>query len=168
MFSINLSNIITWLLPTFLRGPGLQAWLKALVTPLQALHNMLSAYRTRKHYEMAITSQVIYLEKMLNDIYDPTNEAIYIDDIGKVDKVYLFNKIEGKQPPYIYNKSESGYVPTYLHNKTEITYIFNFVVMVPAAIYSDLLLNNSQGLASMKANINHYKLFGVTYTIQPY
>ncbi|HNX90009.1 MAG TPA: hypothetical protein PKH58_13110 [Paludibacteraceae bacterium] len=167
MFNVNLNSIITWLLPTFLRGATLIAILKALLHPLQSLHFLLDAFRIQKQYELSITSQVIWLEKMLNTIFDPLNELIYIQDVGAVNQVYMSNKAESPHPRYLYNKAEAAY-PTYIYNKSEDIYQFNFTVMVPLAIYNNLLLNNNSGLNQMKANLNKYKMFGTIYIIQSY
>jgi len=167
MFNVNLTSVITWLLPSFLRGNAITALIKALVLPLQNLHLSLDAFRTQKQYELNITSQVIWLEKMLNNIFDPINEQIYIEDVEADVQVYIAHKYESHRPPYIYHRSESAY-PTFIYHRNEVLLQSNFTVMVPVLIYNGLLQNNSSGLNKMKASINKYKLFGTTYTIQSY
>ena len=108
MFNVNLTSVLTWLVPPFLRGKTLIALLKALVLPLQNIHISLDAFRTKKQYELSVTSQVIWLEKMLNTIFDPLNELIYIEDIGAVEQVYVAHKYENHRPPYIYHKYEGA------------------------------------------------------------
>ncbi len=167
MFNVNLISVITWLLPSFLRGKAIIALLKALVLPLQNLHLSLDAFRSQKQYELSITGQVIWLEKMLNSIFDPINEHIYIEDVEADVRVYIAHKNENRRPPYIYHRAESSY-QTFIYHRNEILLQSSFTVMVPVLIYNDLLQNNSSGLNKMKANINKYKMFGTTYTIQSY
>ena len=158
MFNVNLTWVISWLLPTFMRGAALKSMLKSLVTPLQNVHNALDVFRIQKQYELSITSQVIWIEKMLNKIYDPIGEGITIEDVGYFDQVYLRNKAESPHPKYIYNKSE-GEDAKILYNKNEAFYHYRFKVMVPDAIYDVSILD------SIKANLNKYKMFGTQYQI---
>ena len=167
MFNIDLPAIIEWLLPTWLRGSFTKAFLNSLVVTLQNLHNNLEDYRILKEYELSINGQVIWLEKMLNDRYDPSSQQIYIEDVGLVEQVYLNNKSENPRPPYIYNKAHPG-TPTYLRNRSEDVYQFNFTVWVPISIYTGLLDNNETELKAMKALINKYKMFGTIYIIQSF
>jgi len=167
MFNISLISVITWLLPSFLRGNAIIALLKCLVLPLQNLHLSLDVFRTQKKYELSITSQVIWLEKMLNTIFDPINELIYIEDVEADVQVYIAHKFENRRPPYIYHRAECAY-HTFIYHRSEMLLQSNFTVMVPVLIYNGLLQNNSSGLNQMKASINKYKLFGTTYTIQSY
>lgn len=141
--------------------------LKSLLTPIQNAHNSLAAFRTQKQYELSVTSQVIWLENMLNRYYDPLGNGIYIEDVGSVNQVYVANKTESPRPRYVYNKSEAAY-KTYLYNKVENVWQFNFIVKVSALVYSNLQANNNTGLNSMRANLNKYKIFGSLYTIQQF
>jgi hypothetical protein len=150
-----------------MRGTVTIAFIKALATSLQKQYNTLDLFRTQKQYELSITSQVIWLEKMLNGIFDPINTGIYIEDVGPVTQVYVNNKAESPRPRYIYNKAENAYA-TYIRNKSESVYPYNFTVMVPYIIYQGLLTNNYSGLKAMKANLNKYKMFGTVYQIQSY
>ena len=171
MYNVNLTTLAKWLLPSFLRGKTLIALLRMLVVPLQKLYQLLDAFRSDKQFELSITSQVIWLEKMLNKYFDPLIAGIYIVDVGAVNQVYVANKSEIPHPRYLYNKSDIAYVnaqKTILYNKNEGVFAYNFTVMVPNALYQELLLNNQNGLNRMKAKLNQYKLFGTIYNIQPY
>ncbi|MFZ4707896.1 MAG: hypothetical protein ACOYMF_17985 [Bacteroidales bacterium] len=167
MFNLNLTTVINWLLPTFMRGTTLRALLKALVTSVQNLHDSLDAFRTRKQYELAINGQVIWLEKMLNGIFDPVDEGIYIEDLGNTRDVFLFNANEENDAVYVFNNDESidPEQETVIYNDDEIYSWFKFKVKVPSGIYADLLLNNSSGLKMMESNLNKYKVFGTNYEI---
>ena len=165
MFNVNLTSVLTWLLPSFLRGKTIIAMLQSMLTPLQNLHVTLARFRTLKAYELSITPQIIWLEKMLNDKFDVIGAGIYITDVEEIPQVWMSNKSENPHPDHIFNKSEATDI-IYVFNRIENTYGFNFTVMVPVIIYQQLLANS--GLDSMKAHINKYKLFGTRYIIKSY
>jgi len=167
MYNININILSNWLTPVFLRFAGLKALLSTILTTIQSLFTQLRDYRNLKNYELSITSQVVWLEKMLNDTYDPVNARIYIEEFLDDNCIYLFNKSENEHPPYIYNKSENQ-EKSFISNKSETSIYPYFNVRVPSYIYSQLILNNNSRLNEMKAKINKYKVFGTSYIIQAY
>lgn len=168
MFNFDFQYVIECLLPPFLRKPKLIAWLMVLVSPIQTLWNEFSAYRLSILDQVSFNSQIIYLEKLLNDRYNIAMvQLIFITDVANVEYQYLANKAEGYPPLYLKNKAEAGDT-LYIGNKSEYFGQYDFIVNVPLAIYTDLLTNNSAGLNNMKALINFYKLAGKRYLIQSF
>ena len=165
MFNVDFNNIVELLLPPFLRKTKIIAWLKALVKPLIDLYTTFMAYRQSVIYLLSFTGQVIYLEKLLNDTYNNGTSGIIIVDGNTLDFPYLFNKSEGVVDIYLYNLSENE-DPFYLYNKSEFGTQIDFIVKVPALLYSQLQLNNNQGLNNMTALITKYKLAGKRFIIQ--
>lgn len=167
MYSINLNILINWCIPPFLRKAFLKALLSSLLISIQNTYNNLRDYRDLKNYELAITPQVIWLEKMLNDKYDAVWARIYIEEYMLDERMYIFNKSEIEHPPYIYNKSENQ-PKNYISNSGESNIDIFFKVRVPQTIFNLLLANNSSLLNEMKANINKYKVYGTYYSILPF
>lgn len=52
-------------------------------------------------------ARTIYLEKYLNDIYDPVTEGINIVNDNTIHVLYLFNEAEQADPVYFYNNWDS-------------------------------------------------------------
>ena len=103
-----------------------------------------------------ITPQVCYLQRMLNDAYDFTLRRIVIDDAIWHLPWFLYTENELK-PEYFFKESENN--PAYLYTDGESGQALNdFVVLVPGSI------NFSE--PEMRGNIDSYKLFGTTYTVQ--
>lgn len=167
MFNVNLTYIINWLLPSFLRGSAIKGFIGSLVCVIQGLFNQLRDYRTQKSYELHITSQVMYLEHILNTTFDPGLRRIYIDEYYESVQTTVFNKSETEHPPYIFNKSEQA-GKIYLYNKSETSYNYYFIVWVPLILYFGLLLNNYSKLNRMKALLNKHKAYGTFYIIKPF
>ena len=167
MFNVDFNNIVQFFLPPHKRKLKRIEWLKALVKPIIELYNIFMIYRTNTIYSLSFTGQVIYLKKLLNDTYNNGSTGIYITDGTFMLKTYLFHKSEGGAKTYFFNKSENA-AKTYLFHKSEYAVTYDFVVMVPSAIYSILQQDNNQGLNNMTALINKYKIAAKRYTIQSY
>lgn len=148
------------MLPVSLRGEKIQAWVKVLIRPLQTLNDGFAVYVNDTFYLVSFTGQVIYLEKVLNDLYDPIGTGIYITDGNNIGiPKYVYTKAENR-PIYIYNKAESS-TPVYVYNKTEYLTSLDFIVNVPAALLNPALETQIMGI------VERYKLAGKRYTIVP-
>lgn len=76
-------------------------WLKIVVKGVKDIYSRFLTFRQETIYDVSHTSQVIYLEKLLNDQYDPNNRDIYIDLKSSVDQLFVF-KTQEQRPFYIY------------------------------------------------------------------
>lgn len=150
------------LLPPVLRGEKLQAIVKALIKPLQTLNDEFVIYINDTFYLISFTGQVIYLEKVLNDLYDSSLRRIYIQNgtlLGL--PPYIYNVVENRER-YIYRKNETNPNQLYLRNIQEYTSSNDFIVFVPSGI------NTPQLETQIKAIVNRYKLAGKRYSIQTF
>lgn len=155
-YDVNFYRLATWITPKVFRKPNLAILIKSMVFPLIFIHNAFLRYRKAKLYQLAITPQVCYLERMLNDKYDYTQRRIQIGDAEWHLPIFLFQEDELKpvdifqeseaKPVFLYNDAESGDAKT------------DFIVFVP--------LDISFQEPEMRSTIDSYKLFGTTYTIQ--
>lgn len=149
-FDINFNQLVEERIPPRMRRPRVLAFAKALSMEVSRQHNQFRVNRKSNLYRLAITPQVCYLERMLNDRYDYTNRRIYIGDGNDQPPTYIYQSAEQK-PLYlgsqtIYTGGESGELKD------------DFIVNVPAVIvFED---------AEMVALINVYKLAGTKFKIQ--
>lgn len=158
IYDIDYRKLTRWLTPHVLRKARMMAWLNALVNPVVGVYRLFVRYRDAKLYQLAITPQVCYMEKMLNDRFDNTDRRIYIEDGQRFDPVYLFLEAENK-PLYLYREVEAQ--PVYIYTPGETSENGNdFIVFVPAG----LVYNATE----MRALINQYKLAGKRYAIQTF
>lgn len=155
-YIIDFSKLTRWLLPAFIRKAKMMYWLLALVTPIIVLYGDFKRYRTAKKYQLLITPQVCYLEKMLNDAFDYTLRRIRIVDAVWFPPLNIFKDAESK-PVFIYTLAENNPVALYTEGEVGL-FQDDFIVEVPAAV----VFNEAQ----MKASINNYKLAGTKYKIQ--
>ncbi len=163
MYNIDFAKLIKQLLPSFLRHPMQQSWLRTLLHPLSLLHSAFITWRSKVDFRLSISGQVRSLEYMLNKTYygDGGIKLIHISDSGRIISSYLYNAAEG-QPLYIQNRDEpSAGMPAqvYLFNRSEPRG-YDFTVWVPSTL--EFNINHMSGL------LNRHKAAGFSYEIKIY
>lgn len=150
-------KLLLWLIPPILRKETHVSWLNVLLIPLYTLYEDIL-------YKMQHTGQVIYLEKVLNDTYNPTKnynpnlsteqkrseELIYIDESIKPTLQYVFLHKEYYEPDgtimrpllKVYKKEEykkRNNKPVYLAHRNDYTKInyANFRVFIPKSLLAN-------------------------------
>lgn len=153
IYIIDWSRLVRWLLPVRLRQSRTVAWLMALIAPVQSLYAAFIAYRDECSYFLNHTSQVVYMEAAMNDVFDPVNRGIYIVDGAVYDPLWLYQEAELK-PLYVRMASESS--PQWLYTELEtLVGQADFIVRVPVAVTFDM--------DRLKALIDKYRLAGKSY-----
>jgi len=155
-FDINYDTLRSQLLPVRLRKRNMKAWLRCLIVPVRWLYNQFKIQRTATLYYLAHNSQVVYLEAVLNDVFDPASRGIHVVDGLFEDPLFTYLVPESR-PVWLGLASEAGSsafpVPQVLYTSAETSLLGNaFVVKVPAALSFDL--------DRMKALINRYRVAG--------
>lgn len=150
-------KLLLWLIPPILRKKTHVDWLNLVLTPLNTLYGEIL-------YKMQHTGQVIYLEKVLNDAYNPTknynpnlsteqkrsDELIYIDESIKPTLEYVYLHKEYYEPdgtllvPQLKVYKHDDYKnrnnkPVYLAHRKDYTQInyANFRVFIPEGLIAN-------------------------------
>lgn len=126
-------------------------WVEALLKPVDWLNYQMATYANDVYYRLHITGQVVYLEHYLNDLYDPTNRAIYITDDSLVEPPYLLlkNNVPGGL--------NLGTIDLYRREDYEGQ--GSFIIHVPGQSLTDLLKKK------ISSATNRYRMAGAHYTI---
>ncbi|ALC97830.1 hypothetical protein AM608_09370 [Capnocytophaga sp. oral taxon 323] len=140
-------------LPTFLRKRKMVAWLRSLLQPLESLHGSFITERADALYRLSHNGQVCYLEKVLNDKYDPERKRIYITDGNKHSRTYIYTRAE-QRPKYL------GKLFLQLRDAYADTGV-DFIVKVPQELYKE---NDYEKMAL----IDYYRLASKRYRIEPF
>lgn len=154
MITIDLNNQSENILPIRLRSVESLALMRVFNSHL---NSVLIAFYYHHHnliYNMSFTGQVIYFEHLLNDLFDPINRAIHIEDYEFNQKQYVFNRSEDNESLLVYNASEDE-SPVLLTNKQEESN--SFIIYVP----SGQITNFQQ----FKSIVDIYKLKSKEYII---
>jgi len=156
IYTIDYKKLIQWLTPQILRQSKFIAWMNVLVKPVNFLYQSLLNYRKAKLYQLMITPQKCYLERLLNDRYDYSLRRIYINDGLDKPPFYIFMDSELK-PQWLYRHSEAK--PDWIFTGGESgTITDDFIVYVP----SDITFEQPEMISLVKA----YKLAGTKFRIQ--
>lgn len=150
IYDIDFSRVVRWNLRRKKRKPRILALLNAGAKPVILLYQDFLKYRKAKLYQLMITPQKCWLERLLNDRYDFTLRRIYIDDGADHPPVYIYQDAELK-PLYlgsatIYTSGESGALKD------------DFIVFAPM----DLVFEEAEMISLVKV----YKLAGTKFKIQ--
>ncbi len=157
LFNINWSRFTVWHLPTDLRKIKTVQYVLALYEPIKDSYNRFVQFMNDQLYDAKINGQVIKLERVLNDTFDPIDRRIYISDGEYYDAPTFYE--EWKNEPVIFYAEGDTRNPVFwstdaLNNRVSV----NFYVNVPQAIFFDS--------ARMRALVNKYKVFGRTFEIK--
>ncbi len=116
-FKINFRALFFQFTPWFLRKDKLLKYLFSIGRGLQTVNNNgqivrdfdqtnLSLYPLFKFLNKFVRfdARTIYLEKYLNDYYDPINEGIVIANNNILPVLHIFNTAEESDPVYMFNQ----------------------------------------------------------------
>lgn len=156
MVDFNVNRMIRRFMPHFLRKPIMLDYLAGASKVLKDVNDQLIALRESILLKLSYTGQTIYLERLLNDNYDPSLRRIYIDNTNVQNFIYWRNVIENAPPFYLYNKAEIA-APVYLQQTAEVEASVHFIVHIPAAIGHDPILVN--------ADVRRYAQAGKTWIL---
>jgi hypothetical protein len=159
-YALDVYTLCRSLIPSEMRNLKNEAWVKSLLQPIQTVVTSFSTYSNALRYDLSINGQVMYLEKALNDKYDPIQRRIYIDDpLGtSIVQPVIFNKSEKQPSLVVWNKSENQTNNSAIYNKNSII-ATDFVVFIP------VILNIASINIGVKNIVNRYKIAGKKYLL---
>jgi hypothetical protein len=110
--------------------------------------------RSANIYTLTHNGQVVYLQAVLNDVFDPVNRGIQVVDDSIVDPLYVYLPSE-LHPLYLGRVGEVATIaypiPSWLYTRSEVSYSgYHFIVRVPVAVVWDA--------SRMNALIDKYRL----------
>ena len=159
---IDYRKLVILLLPTFLRRPVLMAWLRAMVYPLQQLHDRHQSARTQRLYELRHTSQICFIKDALNNEFGITDYAngFEIEDINAPgDWVWIYDENVDRFDDEQHMLFDD---PTFIHDKSAILPPTSaFFVLVPQSITID-----ETNEARIRSIVNKYRLASRTFEIK--
>ena len=159
---IDYRKLVILLLPTFLRRPVLMAWLRAMVYPLQQLHDRHQSARTQRLYELHHTSQICFIKDALNNEFGITDYAagFEIDDINAPGNwIWVYDENVERFDDEQHMLFDD---PTWIHDTSSILPPTSaFTVLVPKHIEID-----ETNDARIRSVVNKYRLASRTFEIK--
>lgn len=172
LFDIDYKAFIKQLLPGTMRKMVMWRWLLVLIAPLLYVYNQFKGNRATNLYYLQHTSQVVYMQAVLNDVFDVVARRITIAD--GVYYVPIYMGVDAEESPIymckdseavpntgmyfsqyqqLYQPFNADYLPVYLPNNIMVTSgNYDFCVLVPKDVVFDAYY--------MNALINKYRLPG--------
>lgn len=157
LYNINWARLVVWLLPDDWRKMKNVRYLLALIEPVRQSYADFLQFRKQQLYEAEINGQVVKLERVLNDTFDPVDRRIFITD-GEYFTPPVFYE-EYKNMPVVFNAEGDVDNPVFWSvENIDNRVAFNFYVHIPAAVWFDRL--------RVRATVNKYKILGRTFEIK--
>lgn len=154
-FRVDFPRLAFLLLPSALRKPLIKSFVSAFCEPVKLLYQSFAERREANIYRLNITPQVCFLERALNDRFDPSRRGIFIADGQYMRQLYIYRTDENF-PLYIHHRNDER--PKYLYLRDDIQQSNgDFIVYVPSRVQFDIY--------EMRALLDLYKLATKTYTI---
>lgn len=166
IFNIEYKVLTQMLVPTFKRKKGHVKWLRALITPIITLNRLFLAFRKDSLYKLSHNSQVVYLEKVLNDAFDTEHRRIYINNAIIREPVWFY-EVDDNKPVLFYEIADNK--PVYFREEAELSGDgIDFTVFVPSELQPNTASAFDNFINQMRALVDYYKLYSKHYQIQFY
>lgn len=133
MILIDLLLLIDLLMPPVQREDWLVDYIRSAFKPLINLQSDFYSFRDDIKYQLTFNGQVIYMEHVLNDQFDPVNRGIYITDSTLIQNTYIFTNAEDNETTYIVTNAETA-PPVYLYTNQEYIDDVDFIVNIPSTV----------------------------------
>lgn len=169
MFSFDPVLFALRLLPSFFRDKTThRAWMRVLFGGLTARLAALEAHRYQLNRELTYTSQVLSMEKLLNDLFNEGLPGIYIEDIGiQPAQVFYYRLAESENYPKLRYLDETPQEdPVYLYRLGESLSDFDAIIHIPSSLID--LTTDTETASRVRAYVRRYAFLGVRFKLQNY
>ena len=164
IFNIDFDRLVIWNLATFLRRTVRVIWLLVITSPLLRTYNQLLDFRAQSLYKMAHNSQIVYLQKVLNDKFDNTNRGIEVRNSDILEPVWHYDAQEQK-PVYYYDTADEH--PVYFRSQADFNRLnSDFEVVMPLALKPGTQQEVDALELQVRLLVDYYKLYSKKYIIK--
>lgn len=159
--TLNFRRFTLLLLPTFLRKSKTIALVTSCTAPMQRIAD-------ETLYTMQHNGLKIYLEKMLNENYNvfgydnqnhEVTKKIYIDDLPKLERLYIFQDGESGVL-FLEDDGVDSLDDVFLDGDSEGVFAYSWIIYVP-----DFISFNE---ISLRALVDSYRYIGKKYKVEIY
>lgn len=159
VYDVNMKRLALLALPTWLRRPLAGALVYAGVGPLGRLLQELRVYRSDTRYRLGHNGQVCKLRGVLNDVFDPEERRIEIEEsesAGSIEVTTVWLREAGR---WVMVKRRGNGCMIVHREGFGGTSGYDFWVTVP------MELRTAKTEARLRATVNMYKLASKRYAI---
>ncbi|MGL4907928.1 MAG: hypothetical protein ACRC3G_01175 [Bacteroidales bacterium] len=135
IYDIDLYKLLRMLLPSTLRGSStVVAMLEAMFTPMQRIYSKFTQYGDSIEKQLSYSSQTCRLRAMLNDVFDPTERRIVVEN-REVKSYPYIHRVEENLPIMI--GAIGNVEPLMLFSAGSAELLRGFSVLLPNELYQD-------------------------------
>jgi len=164
IYNIDYVKVIQGNLATFLRKIARVNWLGSLVSPIVALYNVYLKFRTEKLYQMSHNSQVVYLEKILNDKFDIVFRQIRVQNSILLEPAWHYDK-QDEKPVWYFDKQDN--IPVWFRDQADFNnYNSDFEVIIPERLQPSTPEELEKFETAVKLLVDYYKLYSKKYVLK--
>ena len=164
IFNIDFDRLVIWNLATFLRRTVRVIWLRVITSPVLRTYNQLLDFRAQSLYKMAHNSQIVYLQKALNDKFDDTNRGIIIRNSTILEPVWHYDT-QDQQPVYYYDIADDK--PVYFRYQSDFEQLgSDFYVIIPVSLKPATPPEVDAFELQVRLLVDYYKLYSKKYIIK--
>ncbi len=164
IFDIDYRKVVIGNLATFLRTLVRVQWLYVLITPLIGLYEVFKRFREDKLYQMNHNSQVVYLEKVLNDKFDPVEREIVVQNTDLLEPVWHYDPVE-QRPVYYYDEQQDA--PVIFHDPEIFDQLnADFEVIIPQRLQPADAAEREKFETAVRVLVDYYKLYSKKYLLK--
>ena len=162
-YAINIERFLRHLLPwpiTATTATVHRALLKVFAKGLQFVNDDFAARMDLAAERVKFHAGIKTFEKRLNDVFDPTSAAIYIEDTAAVLYEFIYYRVEERADPWIYTRGEidTGSTALAIYTLAELAATMTYIVHVPTYVAATE--------EELRAEIDRYNAVPRTYTIE--
>jgi len=164
IYNVDFTKVVLGNIETFLRTTVRVKWLGSLVSPVVALYNVYLQFRTEKIYQMSHNSQVVYLEKVLNDKFDNSLREIRVQNSALIEPVWHYNK-QDEKPVWYFDKQDN--IPVWFRDQADFdNYNSDFEVIIPVRLQPGTPEELEKFETAVKLLVDYYKLYSKKYVLK--
>lgn len=146
-----------------LRRSVILHFLLSAISEVRLLHDVFLETSADWLYRQRHTSQVVHIEKVLNDHFDSVERRIYINNVTFESYKYLYP--DGEDPHYLQEESADPDRPMYLLDENAGVLSPDATVYIPSGMRPGTQIEVENFENQIRGKVDYYKTYGVNYQI---
>ena len=164
IFNIDFDRLVIWNLATFLRRTVRVIWLRVITSPVVRTYDQLLLFRELYLYRLSHNSQIVYLQKVLNDQFDTINRGIIVKNSFILEPVWHYDA-QDQKPVYYYDTADDH--PVYFRSQEDFVRLnSDFEVVIPVALKPATQPEIDAFELQIRLLVDYYKLYSKKYIIK--
>lgn len=138
------------------RETNQRSWVRVITAGMDALNLRFRSFRESVDYIQQHDSRKIHIEKVLNDVFDPLDRRIFIENVKPVQGTYFNQPLSERD---IYFNQRASDADVYFNEQSSVEVgTANFIVNLPIAIKPIAASELRKLEININTQVNRYKV----------